>query len=189
MWTPPFSRSRLNLPDQPIESERLVLRQLGPLDGEAFFDMDSDPRVAQAIPIPVAVDRPGYLAKFAVDLAAGARFRFFRALACKSDPARTIGWLFLRPTEDGANIELGYRLAHEHWGRGLMPEACCAMLNMGFDGLMLDRIVGYTLPVNRNSQRVFEKLGFDQEGTETLDGYECLAFVLNKRDWRLSKGS
>ena len=187
MWRPPFSRDLLNLPVESLETERLVLRRLGLGDGEAFFAMDSDPRVAEAVPIPAAVDRDRYLAKFAADMAAGNRYRFFRALAAKSDPARAIGWLLFRPTDDGENIELGYRLTHEHWGRGLVPEACRAMLAVGFEGLMLERIVGYTLPANRNSQRIFEKLGFHQEGTEILDGYNCLAFALDKRDWRVSK--
>ena len=188
MWTPPFSRDLLNLPNEPLETERLVLRQLGSGDGAAFFDMDSDPRVAEAIPLPVAVDRPSSLAKFAADLAAGDRYKFFRTLALKSEPPNTIGWLLFRPTENGENIELGYRLAYEFWGRGIVPEACRAMLALGFEELRLERIVGYTVPTNRNSQRVFEKLGFHQEGTEILDGYDCLAFALDKRDWRVSRG-
>ena len=187
MWSLPFSRDQLSLPEAPLETGRLVLRRFGSGDGEAYFDMDSDRRVADVIPIALAVDRSAYLANFETDMAAGDRYKFFRALVLKSAPARAIGWLLFRPTEDGENIELGYRLAHEYWGRGLVPEACRAMLALGFGALTLERIVGYAMPTNHNSQRVFEKLGFRQEGTEILEGYDCLAFVLDKQDWRRSE--
>ena len=72
MWSPPFSRELLNLPGEPIETARLVLRPPASEDGKAFFDMDSAPQVAESVPIPVAVDSPSYLAKFAADMAAGA---------------------------------------------------------------------------------------------------------------------
>ena len=180
-------RELLNLPGEPIETARLVLRPLASEDGKAFFDMDSDPQVAESVPIPVAVDSPSYLAKFAADMAAGDRYKFFLALALKSESAKTIGWLLFRPTEDGKNIELGYRLRHKYWGRGLVPEACRAMLVLGFDTLRLERVVGYTLPENNNSQRVFKKLGFHQDGNVCLHGHDCLVFALDKSTWHLSR--
>ena len=187
MWSPPFSRELLNLPGEPIETARLLLRPFGPGDGEAFFDIDSDPLVAEAVPIPVAVDSPGYLAKFAADMAAGDRYKFFLALALKSESAKTIGWLLFRPTEDGEDIEIGYRLAYEYWGQGIVPEACRAMLALGFEELRLERIVGYTALTNRNSQRVFEKLRFHQDGSKVIQGIDCLVFSLDQQVWRGSE--
>ncbi len=184
MWAPPFSRDRLSLPIELLKSGRLVLRSFKGEDGEAFYAMDSDREVAEAVPIARASDRTLYLAEFQKDMATGARYKFFRALALKPNPEEAIGWLLFRPTEDGENIELGYRLRSEFWGRGLVPEACRAMLGLGFRKLMLERIVGYTLPVNLNSQRVFEKLGFKQEGRQLLQGFDCLVFKLEKRAWR-----
>ncbi len=184
MWAPPFSRDRLSLPIEPLHTGRLVLRPFHRRDGEAFYAMDSDREVAEAVPITRAGDRALYLAEFQKDMAAGARYKFFRALALKPDPEEAIGWLLFRPTEDGKNIELGYRLRSEFWGRGLVPEACRAVLELGFRTLMLERIVGYTLPVNLNSQRVFEKLGFVPAGRQLLQGFDCLVFKLEKRAWR-----
>lgn len=178
MWKPPFSRDSLNLPQNAMETERLLLRPFAPTDGEAFFAMDSDPRVADAIPIPVARDRKKYLAEFVTDLAGAERYKFFRAIALATEPETAIGWVYIRPTEDGEDVELGYRLIYSHWGKGIVPEACRTILALGFDQFKLDRVIGFTVPQNRNSKRVFEKLSFSQRGSKFIYNEDCLLFAL-----------
>ena len=56
--------------------------------------------------------------------------------------------------------EIGYVLAREYWGRGLMTEAVEAVLCYLFDDLFLDAVVCGHFPSNTRSARVQEKCGF-----------------------------
>ena len=56
-------------------------------------------------------------------------------------------------------VEIGWRLAADHWGRGYATEAAGAALAYGFDRLGLSEIVSFTTTANARSRRVMEKLG------------------------------
>jgi len=56
-------------------------------------------------------------------------------------------------------VEIGWRLARPWWGRGLATEGAQAALAYGFEHLKLPEIVSFTVPGNRSSRRVMEKLG------------------------------
>lgn len=56
-------------------------------------------------------------------------------------------------------IEIGWRLAAAHWGRGFAPEAARAVLQDGFERVKLAEIVSFTATSNTNSMRVMEKIG------------------------------
>lgn len=60
--------------------------------------------------------------------------------------------------------EIGYELAPEWWGRGIMPETMRAILAFGFSTLGLHSVEAHIHPKNSGSRRVLEKLGFVQEG-------------------------
>jgi len=80
----------------------------------------------------------------------------------------------------GPEIEIGYRLAREHWGKGYATEAARAVLTwaLGADGAgpALERIIAVTYPQNAASRRVLEKLGMRCLG-ET-DAYYNVTTVL-----------
>lgn len=56
-------------------------------------------------------------------------------------------------------LEVGWRLAKKHWGKGYAPEAAQASLAFGFNELGRDAIVAITTTCNQKSQRVMQKLG------------------------------
>lgn len=56
--------------------------------------------------------------------------------------------------------ELGYVLAKDCWGQGLMPEAGRAVLGWLFGEKQLDAVVCCHFPENTQSARVQQKLGF-----------------------------
>ncbi len=60
--------------------------------------------------------------------------------------------------------EMGYWLAKEFWGQGIIGEAIRMMLRIGFKDLKLRRIHAYTFDYNRASIRTLEKSGFTNEG-------------------------
>ena len=68
---------------------------------------------------------------------------------------------------------LGFVLAKEHWGKGLMPEAVREVLRYLFDELGMDAVLCGHFLSNARSARVQEKCGFRHYGYgvfETADG-------------------
>ena len=57
-------------------------------------------------------------------------------------------------------VELGYRLCLNHWGRGYATEGATALLRYGFGTLRREVILAFALPQNRASLKVLDKLGF-----------------------------
>jgi len=66
-------------------------------------------------------------------------------------------------------VEIGWRLAVEHWGRGYATEAARAALDFGFENLHLDEIVSFTVPANLRSRRVMERLGMTHSPADDFD--------------------
>ena len=65
---------------------------------------------------------------------------------------------------------IGYWLAEEHQGRGLMTRAVRVMTDYAFDELELNRVEIQAGRDNRRSRAIPERLGFQQEGV--LRDYE-----------------
>lgn len=100
--------------------------------------------------------------------------RAFLEQALQSPPLRRcielnggcVGAIGLHPKTDlwRRNLELGYWLAKEHRGQGIMPEAIRQMVRLGFEAFPeVTRI--YATPFGRNiaSQKALEKAGFTLE--------------------------
>jgi ribosomal-protein-alanine N-acetyltransferase len=67
-------------------------------------------------------------------------------------------------TVDGqVEVEVGYGLTAEFWGRGLATELAHESVRVGFAELRLANLVCFTLLTNLVSRRVMEKAGFRYE--------------------------
>lgn len=66
--------------------------------------------------------------------------------------------------EDNRRAEIGFALARDRWGQGLMQEALRAFLGNCFGVLGLHRIEADVDPDNVSSLRLLERLGFQREG-------------------------
>lgn len=150
-------------PDDPrieLTTPRLLLRRFGPDDAPLLTHLDSDPAVmrfldgggpprpdldAQAIPrfLRTYEEHPG-LGFFAAHLRDGGDY---------------IGWFHFRPDrQDATQVDLGYRLKREAWGKGLATEGSRALVDRGFQR-GVPCVVAYALVANRASWHVMEKLG------------------------------
>jgi RimJ/RimL family protein N-acetyltransferase len=66
-------------------------------------------------------------------------------------------------------VEVGWRLAREHWGHGYVTEAARAALRFGFEEVGLDEIVSFTVPQNERSWRVMERIGLQRHPAGDFD--------------------
>jgi ribosomal-protein-alanine N-acetyltransferase len=62
---------------------------------------------------------------------------------------------------------------------GIATEAAQAVVDFGFRQLDMGRIIGLTLPENRASIRVLEKVGMKFEKTITIDGIQAAYYAMN----------
>jgi RimJ/RimL family protein N-acetyltransferase len=63
-------------------------------------------------------------------------------------------------------VEVGWRLARAHWGRGLGSEAASAAIAYAFDELRLPALLAYTAERNDGSRRLMERLGMRRDPAE-----------------------
>jgi ribosomal-protein-alanine N-acetyltransferase len=144
-----------------IRTARLRIRSWRDDDLEPFAAMNADPRVMEFFPSVHSREESakyfaGGRARMAergyglwpVEVVGGASFIGMVGL---SDPR------FEAPFMPA--VEIGWRLAAEHWGRGYATEAARAVLAFGFERLALAQIVSFTTVGNARSRRVMEKLG------------------------------
>jgi RimJ/RimL family protein N-acetyltransferase len=66
-------------------------------------------------------------------------------------------------------VEIGWRLAFEHWGRGYATEAARLALDYGFGTLGLPEILATTTVTNRRSRAVMERLGMHRDPADDFD--------------------
>jgi ribosomal-protein-alanine N-acetyltransferase len=66
-------------------------------------------------------------------------------------------------------VEVGWRLAYEHWGQGYATEAAKVAVHYGFSELNLPEIVSFTSKCNLRSRAVMERLGMRQDPADDFD--------------------
>lgn len=81
-------------------------------------------------------------------------------------------------------VGLAYAVVSSRWGQGYATEMAEASLSTGFDRLGLSEIDTWTLPVNRASQRVMEKLGFRYDREFVFAGLTHRYYRLFASEWQ-----
>ena len=148
-----------------LVTERLVLRELLPLDAEQVFLFRSDPEVMRHVartPAKSVEDARALIDLITANVAAKDAVQW--AITLKNEEA-LIGIIgFWRIQKEHYLAELGYSLQRTQWGKGLMSEAIAAVLHFGFGTLGLHKVEAVTRPANAGSIRALEKNGFEREG-------------------------
>lgn len=88
------------------------------------------------------------------------------SLAIRDVNAKLIGVVSADNLELGAThkAEIGYWLARNYWGQGIMTDAVKAYVTYAFEELGLLKLVAHCFELNISSARVLEKSGFKLEG-------------------------
>jgi RimJ/RimL family protein N-acetyltransferase len=154
-----------------IRTERLLLRAWRPEDREPFAALNADPRVMEFLPAALPRAQSDALARrceahfaahgfgpWAVEVPGVAPFIGFVGLVVPAFEAH------FTPA-----IEVGWRLAAEHWGRGYATEAAVASARHAFETAGADELVSFTTPPNVRSRAVMERLGMTHDAADDFD--------------------
>lgn len=176
-----------------LETARLLLRHWRESDREPFAAMNADPAVMEFFPAlqsraasdasvdawQTELEERGW-SNWAVELRSTRQFIGFVGL---SVPRRVLPF--------SPCVEVGWRLARAHWGRGYATEAARAVLRFGFERLALPEIVSFTAVPNVRSRAVMERIGMrdthqDFEHPAVPEGSPLRAHCLyriNRDEW------
>lgn len=139
-----------------IRSERLFLRPGWPEDWQELFGLIHDEGIVRNLAKAPWPYTPEHAREFAARVEETGLPSFFITLPGASG-ASLIGCAGLG--RSGDDIELGYWIARDHWGRGFATEAARAVLSVA-RALGHRRIVAGHFIDNPASGRVLEKAGF-----------------------------
>jgi [ribosomal protein S5]-alanine N-acetyltransferase len=163
----------------PIETDRLLLREFTLDDAEPFLQMCTDPAVTRFTGDPGMTSLDEARADLLSRPIADYRKHGFGRWACVlKETGKVIGFAGSKFLDDLHEVDIGYRLLPEHWGKGLATEACRPIKRYGFDVLKLERIIGLVDPANVASVRVLEKLGLMYVGMIEYRGHTAAKYVL-----------
>jgi ribosomal-protein-alanine N-acetyltransferase len=144
----------------PIETQRLLVRPfVADSDSGPMVEVYCDPEVMRFIPGGALAD----IRSVRSTLETHAKAQQSRGFSCwavvERETGRVIGDVGFSIFEPTGDIELGYTLAHECWGRGYATEAAAACLAAGLSHLAAPRIVAVVDEENEASLRVAARIG------------------------------
>ena len=144
-----------------IETERLLLRQWKDADLLTFAEMCRDREVMEYFPKRLTRKESDHLANRIRSLIADRGWGFWAVEV--PGQSSFIGYVGLHIPRAAMPfqpcVEVGWRLAKEHWGQGYATEAARASLDYAFNQLQLSEVVSFTTLKNVRSQAVMRKLG------------------------------
>lgn len=181
-----------------LHTPRLILRHWRDEDLASFAALNADPEVMRFFPACLDTQQSDALVE-----------RVRQHLAVHG-----FGWWVLQQRETGAFIgaagllhvgfnapfvpavEIGWRLARQHWRQGYAREAASAALASGFEHLKLEEIVSFTVVDNLPSQGVMQAIGMrrdragDFEHPALAEGHPLRRHVLYRlarREWEAAR--
>jgi ribosomal-protein-alanine N-acetyltransferase len=154
-----------------LRTPRLLLRPWCDGDAEPYAAMIGDPKVMEFLgPLQARTEAVAAIARIRAHFAEHG-FGWWAVEAPRVAPF--IGWIGLAVPRFEAPfmpaVEVGWRLASAHWGRGYATEGARAALAFGFGQLDLEEIVAFTVPANARSLRVMERLGMRHDPAGDFD--------------------
>lgn len=158
-------------PPVTLTTPRLRLRPWRDEDIAPFAAMNADPRVMEYF--------PALLSQAETEAMVG-RIRAYFAehgyglwAVEELNGAPFIGYVGLNTPRFDApfmpTIEIGWRLAFEHWKKGYAREAARAALASGFEELALNEIVSFTARINRRSWHVMKAIGMKRSPADDFN--------------------
>ena len=163
-----------------LETPRLLLRKFTAQDADALEVFLGDPGVMEYY--PAALDRKGVQDWIERNLGRYARDGHGLWAMVVKDSHELIGdcGCTLQEVEGRYEVEVGYHVRRDLWGRGYATEAARACIEYGFRELGAQRVISMIRPENVRSIRVAEKNGMQREKIVFWRGYDHCIYAVTK---------
>lgn len=167
---PAQQASHQNLPIERtvFTTERLVLRAPRDADAEALVSLLNDiemVRYTEFLPFPYTLaDAHDFITAQKEPDANGIQNALFACIG--HEDGEIIGCTGYRGSKP-PNMEIGYWVGHDHWGKGYAGEMAAAALDHAFNTLGARQVTADAVSANAASQRVLKRLGFIDRGQTT----------------------
>lgn len=179
-----------------LQGERIRLRQLTDRDRAGILSVFGDPRVVRFMGIPFLdvsiLSSDEHARQYIAEVLEGTRSgNFWQWGLALNTTDQVIGsCMLVRFSWGNERAEIGFALAPDHWGKGLMTEALDLLVAHCFEDLSLHRLEADVDPRNTGSIGLLTRMGFVREGIlkerHLVDGerQDTVFFGLLSTDWR-----
>ncbi len=147
-------------------SERLGFRAWKPQDLLPMTALNMDEKVMEFFPSTVGeAHTQGFLNRMKIQLK---EFGYCYFAVDRLDSQTFIGFIGMSNQAYEAYftpcVDIGWRLAQKHWGKGFATEGAKACLKYAFETLKLKKIYSVATKRNVNSIKVMQKIGMQYDG-------------------------
>ena len=175
-----------------FETDRLIARPWTLDDADAALKMYGDPEVMRYLgrngagaTIASIKEMRERLGK-AIDKYSATDDGFIYAAIVLKHSREPIGTALLKPLElasgeSADEIEIGWHLARDFWGKGLGTECAFGVMRYGFDRLAVEELHAIAYPENKSSLRIMQKIGMTYQGsTDRFYGVTAEHYVISR---------
>ncbi len=154
-----------------LSTARLILRRWRESDRRPFADLNAHRRVMEFMPAILQREASDELMDRIELHFEKHKFGLFAAEL--RETGSLIGFVGLSVPSFAAPfmpcVEIGWRLSAEHWGKGLATEGAREVLGYAFETIGLREVVSFTVPANRPSRGVMEKIGMARNPSDDFE--------------------
>ncbi len=178
-----------------MRTNRLILRNWRPEDLAPFAQMTKDHQVMEFFPATLNKEESDHLAQQFKELIDKHQYGFWAVELIEK--GQFIGFIGLNNiTFPEIALEIGWRIAFPHWGKGYATEGAKAALDFAFNTLQAKEVVADAIPSNVRSRAVMKKLGMKHNPADDYDKpnrapnlTRHVLYRITKSDWEAKNKS
>jgi len=170
-----------------LETSRLILREFVADDRDALGLVLGDPETMHFYPTPLnraAVEE--WIARNRRRYSKDGHGLWAMVLKPTGEVIGDCG-LTVQTVDDVDEIEIGYHVRRDCWGKGLATEAARACREYGFAKLPVERLISLIRPENLSSRRVAEKNGMTVWKEVMRKGLLHCVYSIRRNQWENAK--
>lgn len=150
-----------------LETDRLIVRPWTPADRSAFHALTEDPAVMEYVHGGLPYSEEEVDEWFTRQARQLAQDDVCMGALIEKSSGRLVGITGTQPLGSTGDLEIGWWLARDVWGKGYATEAGGAAMRHVLETLGRPRVVAIIHPDNEPSKRVVARLGFHYEAQYT----------------------
>ncbi len=166
-----------------LETERLIMHPFTKGDLARLIMLRSDEDVIKYLGGRIMQNPTALKTRLDFYVGCHEKYGFGMCSMVWKETGEIIGWSGLMPLGETEEIEVGYGMTKEFWGRGIGFECAGAWLEYGFKTAELERIVAVASPENVGSWRIMEKCGMKRGNNQEHYGMECVYYSITREEF------